>query len=744
MSFLSPAFLLGLPLVAIPVLIHFFSRRQRTPIRWGAMEFLLASATPRRRFLRLRDLLLLLLRIAIVLALIGALSQPMLSSSWMGSTGPRDVILIIDNSMSTVRRLGGGTVFDRELDEAARVIRQLKSTDVLRVLLASPAPEWLGDTPVAGGSGSLRELAGRLRQLKPNDGAADILECVQAALQAEPAGKGISRFITVVTDGQAHGWRAETPGVWTAIRALAKKSPWPVVTRVVVPEGVSGPVANVAVEKMTAARAVVGVGQPVTLTASIKNTGTLPSPATSLAWSTHEESLGISTVPALEPGVGTTVSLSQPFMTPGLLDVSCRLAGQDDLAPDDSARFLLDVTQSVPILLVEGEPQADPGQSDSRYFLAALGYSGEGQEALPSASIFRPKLINYERLRAEELSSFQCIVLADIPRLPADLAQKLVRYVNSGGGLWIALGEQTDVAAFNQAFFEQSAGLSALPLRQPVGDADDREKFIALSPPSADHPATSLLADTHRLDIDRVRIYRRHQFDANTGSAVTVLLRAEGGAPVAVERDLGRGRVIVLAIPLGLAWSNLPLCHSYVVMVREWLWYLTEPGLVKRNLQAGEVLQVTEPIESSNGSASLETPTGRLAQLFGQEEDGRLVFRYPKTQFPGEYSLTFADADKDFRPEKFIVGRDPEESDLTPLTKEQMTALSEAGGMEFGGDPLFQPRVQKIAAPPKALAMWLLLALIVLMAVEIALAFWLAHRRRAATPAIVMEPGIRT
>src|SRR5208282_3311710 len=114
-------FLLGLPLVAIPVLIHFFSRKQQNPIRWGAMEFLMASATPRRRFLRLRDLLLLLLRIAIVLAIVGALARPMISSSMIGSAGPRDVILIVDNSMSTARLIGGGSVFERELEEADKV-----------------------------------------------------------------------------------------------------------------------------------------------------------------------------------------------------------------------------------------------------------------------------------------------------------------------------------------------------------------------------------------------------------------------------------------------------------------------------------------------------------------------------------------------------------------------------------------------------------------------------------------------
>lgn len=735
MSFLSPAFLMALPLVAVPVLVHFFSRKQRAPIPWGAMEFLFASATPRRRFLRLRDLLLLLLRTAIVLALIGALARPMLKAGWIGATGPRDVILIIDNSMSTGRQLGGGTAFDRELAEADKVIGQLKGSDVLRVLLASPAPQWLAETPAAAGSGALHEMVDRLHQIKPNDGSADMLACVQAALQADPAGKDVSRFITIVTDGQAHGWRAETPNVWTAIGTMIKKSPLPPVLHVIVPQGLAGEVNNLAVEKITATRPLVGVGQPATLTASIKNTGTRPSAATTLAWSTREESLGVSAVPALQPGAGTTVSLSQPFAAPGLVDVSCRLSAPDDLPADDTANFLLDVTQSAPILFVEGEPPADPAESDSRYFLAALGYNGETPG--PAAAIFRPKVIGYDRLDAEQLSSYQCVVLSDVPHISADMAKKLARYVGAGGGLWIALGEQTDMAAFNRAFFEQSAGLAAAPLGQPTGDADNHEKFIALTPPSAEHPATALLADTHRLDIDRVRIYRRHQFDAGNGTALTALLRAEGGAPVAVESDLGRGRVIVLGVPFGVSWSNLPLCHSYVVMVREWLWYLTEPGLVKRNLQAGEALQAAEPLNSP-ANASLETPAGRVTQLFGQEEDGRLVFRYVKTQYPGAYRLTLSDA---AHPEQFLVGRDPEESNLTPLTREQTAALASAGGMEFGGDPLFQPHAQKVAAPPKPLAMWLLAALVALMAIELAAAFWL-HRRRRTAPAVVMESGI--
>src|SRR5207245_2934446 len=117
--------------------------------------------------------------------------------------------------------------------------------------------------------------------------------------------------------------------------------------------------------------------------------------------------------------------------------------------------------------------------------------------------------------------------------------------------------------------------------------------------------------------------------------------------------------------PLGLAWSNLPLCHSFVVMVHEWLWYLTEPGLAKRNLQPGEALQVVRPMDASAGVAAVETPSGTASHIVGHDEDGRLVFRFAKTQLPGEYKLNFANESQ----ERFLVGRDAEESNLAPLSQ---------------------------------------------------------------------------
>ena len=113
MSFLSAAFLLALPLVAVPVAIHLYRGRQRDVILWGAMQFLAAAVTKGRRMERLEELLLMALRFAAVAALVLALARPMVRSSWLGDTTDREVILVLDNSLSMSREVDGESAADR-------------------------------------------------------------------------------------------------------------------------------------------------------------------------------------------------------------------------------------------------------------------------------------------------------------------------------------------------------------------------------------------------------------------------------------------------------------------------------------------------------------------------------------------------------------------------------------------------------------------------------------------------------
>ena len=83
MSFLQPFLLIALPLIALPVIIHLINQRRYQTMRWAAMMFLLAANRMSRGYARLRQWLILLFRMAVIAALILAVSRP-LASGWVG------------------------------------------------------------------------------------------------------------------------------------------------------------------------------------------------------------------------------------------------------------------------------------------------------------------------------------------------------------------------------------------------------------------------------------------------------------------------------------------------------------------------------------------------------------------------------------------------------------------------------------------------------------------------------------
>src|SRR5215468_7558754 len=162
MSFLQPMLLAGLPLVALPIIIHLIYQRRFQTIRWGAMMFLLAANRMSRGYARLRQILILLFRTLAVAGLIFAVSRP-LASGWLGRAGsgrPDTTIILLDRSPS-MRQQGSGTAISKLeagrqqlartlqvlgsgrwvlIDSTSNVARDIESPDaLLRLTAAEPA-----------------------------------------------------------------------------------------------------------------------------------------------------------------------------------------------------------------------------------------------------------------------------------------------------------------------------------------------------------------------------------------------------------------------------------------------------------------------------------------------------------------------------------------------------------------------------------------------------------------------------
>ena len=81
MHFLNPLFLLGLAASSVPLLIHLLTRRRPRRTEFSSIEFLREARVVEMRRFRLREWLLLLLRMAAVACLALALARPV----WRGA-----------------------------------------------------------------------------------------------------------------------------------------------------------------------------------------------------------------------------------------------------------------------------------------------------------------------------------------------------------------------------------------------------------------------------------------------------------------------------------------------------------------------------------------------------------------------------------------------------------------------------------------------------------------------------------
>ena len=105
MRFMQPLLLIGLPLAALPIIIHLINLRRHRTVDWGAMMFLLKATQQKTGRTRLRHFLILLARVLAVLGIIFAISRPM-AGGWFGLFGgkPDTVIVLLDRSASMSRQ----------------------------------------------------------------------------------------------------------------------------------------------------------------------------------------------------------------------------------------------------------------------------------------------------------------------------------------------------------------------------------------------------------------------------------------------------------------------------------------------------------------------------------------------------------------------------------------------------------------------------------------------------------------
>jgi hypothetical protein len=212
MTFLQPLLLIGLPLAALPIIIHLIHLYRRRRVKWAAMIFLQAAQRMNKGLSRLRQVLILALRVLALLTIILMVARP-LSGGWLGLTGgaPDTVLILLDRSasMSQMNTATGANKLTGGLQNIAKAISDAVGTRSHLVLIDSATGKPL---PLDRASALLN-----VPQTEPTDTAADIPGLLQTALDYITTNKTGRTDVWMLSDLQQTDWDA-SGGRWQTLR----------------------------------------------------------------------------------------------------------------------------------------------------------------------------------------------------------------------------------------------------------------------------------------------------------------------------------------------------------------------------------------------------------------------------------------------------------------------------------------------------------------------------------------------
>lgn len=683
---LNAAMLIGLAGAAIPIVIHLLNRRNDPVVDWGAMQFLEFSPRERRR-LNLDELLLMLARMALLALVAFALARPFwsptpagASSSAVPSAGDsgvrRDVVLVLDGSTRMGRQAGGTTPRDRAIAWARAFVKRLKPGDSVALLLARDRVRGVVDPP----SFDLDRVDRALADAPPSRGSSDLPSAIGEAFRILERTGNPARDVIVLSDARRSSWRPGDLPRWSLLRDLRRRMPDP--PRVWAPtfavaEGSDGP-PDGSVGPLELSRAVLTPGLPVEVTAAVANAG--PGPMTRGVELVVDGSAvpGSSKVVGPVPAGGKIpVTFRTEFDRPGSHLVAVRLAPDPDPLPtDDESARPVSVASALSVLLVDGEPGLEPLSGEVDFLRAALAPTGD-----PSPLV-RASTVTAREFKADDLKGKRVAVLANVDRLGPELSAALGAFVEAGGGLLIAPGDRIDADAWNDK------GTRAwLPARLgPIkGDPAKKTAVAHPAPRTFDGPALGPLGKGDAPALGEADLFAYRVLEPVPGASVVA--RLDAGDPWIVERQVGKGRVALLASSIDAEGGTLPVNPDFVPFAHELIAHLASGAEGPTSIKPGEPLEFPlDPAPPADVKAlTVITPSGVKVEAPVLRSGHSARVRLAETSEPGIYRLALATPPGAFA-YAAVVG-DDRDADPSPLEAPEVEALEQNWPLAFDPDP---------------------------------------------------------
>jgi hypothetical protein len=647
MIFASPWFLLGLLGIAVPIYLHLYYRK--TPVRkdFPSLRLIKLSVEFVARRKKIRNLLLMALRIITVLLVVMALARPFVGQSASATASadtPAAFVVLLDNSMSMGSTHQGISVFNTARARALEILEQMQPGDRATIGLINdpgrlifPQLTWDEET-----------LKKSISNVSLSMGGTNVASSLLPALKLLSPLKTYRRAIYVITDMTESAWQ---PFIEKYDLGKIEKG----IDLIMVPVGGTAP-DNLAITGLEAEAPVIMTGRQIPLKLTLANHSQRLR-KTRVTISINGERKLEEEIEIAAAAVKDTRIMAK-FTQTGMNHVSATI--QSDAMPFDDQRHLaVRVFEPCRVLLIK--PDSLPGQPENRedifvrFALNPLNKSKNNNFAVESRSTAEAK--------NADLKTYAAVCLINQRHLEPELVKRLSQYLMTGGNLITFLGNRVEPEWYNKHLIDDLGGAYLLPARvyKRVGNAVSRTVDYQMTDIDIGHPAFNIFAQDGSGDPSRAQIFEFFQVRPNP--TALLLTRMSHGLPGIVEEKRGRGRSLLVTFSADTSWSNWPIRPTWLPFLHQSLIaMITANELALGTVRPGMPVSATVTGDEAR-DLLLAQPDGKQQKLAAQTgAKGMVHFTTRDTEQNGYYQI-LSDGGKHIL-SAFAVNPPPEESRL--------------------------------------------------------------------------------
>jgi uncharacterized membrane protein len=636
MIFLNPAVLFGLLAASIPVVIHLLNLRKLKRIEFSTLTFLKELQKNKIRKVKLKQWLLLALRVMIILLFVTAFARPTLEGLVIGGTtsaAKTTAVFILDDTFSMSVIDQQGSYFNHAKETIKDLLIQLNEGDDAALILVSEKNDKETLT-----TKNRQELSTFLSSLELSYSTGTLHEAVLKAAEVLAISKNFNKEIYVFSDFQEGSFGIE--GTLTDLSQLLDEK-----VKIYSFNYSGKDVFNAGIDALKVNSQIFEKDKPVNFSVTVTNYSnqTINNAVVSLFINGERSSQQSFT---LNEGESRILSMDAVVKSTGFIDVFTEIE-DDELLHDNKRYASFFVPETIPAAIFTAN------REEAKYVELAVKASEERQD-------IKIDVLNLNQISSFDINKYKAVIIIGSPQ--NNHIDRLKAFLSGGGGL-ILMPAQND----NLQEFRSVCSAFGLPIpKSLIGAANNPEQSVVFGEVDFNHPIfQNIFSDKEKKQFESPDVFQYFQYSTE-GKGRTIISLLDGSGFLN-EFNFQQGKIFLFNSAPSLAWSNLPVKSIFVPLINKSIYYLAAKNLNGEEYTTGDLINVN--ISGYNmPQLKVRLPDAREEIINIDQSSLSNYFQYGKTSLAGIYKFS----NRNVLIQNIPVNVNPVESKTTYLPKDEI------------------------------------------------------------------------